>query len=91
MEGIYEVRRWDGLRWYDMDTKFNKISLSIRKLIGGEGGIRMTQRHTDSIVTSYAYIYFFQNKDNMLQRGRYLAKHAYSSVFSSVAIKRRSY
>jgi hypothetical protein len=35
MGGIYELRRWDGLRYHYIHTKFHKNWLAIQKLMGG--------------------------------------------------------
>jgi hypothetical protein len=32
---VYEVRRWDGLRWHDICKILIKIGLDIHKLVGG--------------------------------------------------------
>jgi hypothetical protein len=42
MGGIHEVRRWDGLRCYDIHTKFNKNRFRHSKVNRG------IHRHTDS-------------------------------------------
>jgi hypothetical protein len=34
MGGIYEVRRWDGLRWHDISS-FIKIVSDVQELLGG--------------------------------------------------------
>jgi hypothetical protein len=47
MGGIYEVRRWDGLRCHDIHTKFHIDSFRHSKVDGG--GIH---RHTESMVIS---------------------------------------
>jgi hypothetical protein len=45
MGGIYEVRRWDGLRCHGIYTKFHKYWFRHSKVNRGEG----IQRHTDSM------------------------------------------
>jgi hypothetical protein len=46
MEGIYEVRHWDGLRCHDIDIKFHKGLFSHSEITRG------IHRHTDSMVIS---------------------------------------
>jgi hypothetical protein len=43
-------------------TNFIKIGSGIQTLIWGGGA----HRHTDSMVSSYAYFYFFQNNESSL-------------------------
>jgi hypothetical protein len=62
MGGIYEERRWDGLRCHDTHTKCLKISLAIEKLIDAQ----TRRQHGDRI----SLFLFFQNK-NRLNVGKY--------------------
>jgi hypothetical protein len=55
--GIYEVRRWDGLRCHDRQIKFHKIGSGIQKLIG-----EIHRQKGDLI----SLLLFFQNKESRL-------------------------
>jgi hypothetical protein len=62
IEGIYEVRRWDGLRWHDINTKFYR-DWAFQKLIRG---IHM---FTETASWSHKIIFIFQNKESRLNNG----------------------
>jgi hypothetical protein len=65
MEGIYELRRWDGLRCLDIHTKFHKDLFSHSKFNSGD-------THTDTHRQQGYFIsllLYFQNKKNGLRTG----------------------
>jgi hypothetical protein len=59
MGGIYEVRRWDGLKWLDMHNKLYKICSGIQKLMRG---------YTDTQKVDFISLLLFSlNKESGLQ------------------------
>jgi hypothetical protein len=60
IRGIYEVRRWDGLRCHDIRTKFNKDYFRYLEV---ERGIQTHREHGDLI----SLFLFFQNKESRLK------------------------
>jgi hypothetical protein len=60
MEGIYELRRWDGLRCHDIHTKFHEDWFSHSKV--DEGDTQTHRQHGDLI----SLLLFFQKKESRL-------------------------
>jgi hypothetical protein len=56
MGGIYEVPRWDGLRWRDIDTKFHEGWFRNSE-VNREG---YTRRQKGDLIS---ILLFFQNKE----------------------------
>jgi hypothetical protein len=68
MGGIYDVRRWDGLKCLDIIPSFIKTDSPIQKLIGGGG---YTDRHTHTYRQQgdlISLLLFYQNKESRLKK-----------------------
>jgi hypothetical protein len=76
MGGIYEVRRPDGLRCTYVHTEFHNDLFSHSKF--NKGGIC---KHKDSVVIAWAYVYFYQNKENRLKIKVSLCGHHAEPIF----------
>jgi hypothetical protein len=67
MGGIYESRRWDGLRFHDIYTKFHKDWFRHSKVyMRGCEDSRIHRQHDDLI----RLLLFFQNKESRLKMKR---------------------
>jgi hypothetical protein len=64
MGGIYEVRRWDGLRCHDIHNKFHKDWFTHTHVDGGGADLQINRQHGNLI----SLLLLFQNKENRLKR-----------------------
>jgi hypothetical protein len=88
MGGISKVHRWDGLRCYDIHTKFPKDWFKHSK-VNGVGGFTDTQ--TAWWLHKPTFIFFFQNKESRLKykKNEVLPVVLYRNVNCPLFVKKR--